>query len=242
MGSRQLFCGMATSLALMLIMAPSYSNALFVNLNGRVEECFHEYVRTKRTAYLKIGVLESSGAYDVRLKAYGPFSAYPEDEKVEKKFFDQIVATPYEEKSQNVEHSGFNFESEHRGGWYRFCLDNTHDSSMKTIEWYTAFDLSNKDDLGVEDRVDEQTRQAHMEGLKTTLDHLKTLLNLIRNEQDYYRVRVHRHVQTLDSSNYRVVYYTIVELIILGAIYGGQSFLLHKWFNDRGYLSKRQWA
>ncbi|TDH65090.1 uncharacterized protein CCR75_001546 [Bremia lactucae] len=195
-------------------MAPSYSNALFVNLNGRVEECFHEYVRTKRTAYLKIGVLESSGAYDVRLKAYGPFSAYPEDEKVEKKFFDQIVATPYEEKSQNVEHSGFNFESEHRGGWYRFCLDNTHDSSMKTIEWYTAFDLSNKDDLGVEDRVDEQTRQegerlinnalqlvtlAHMEGLKTTLDHLKTLLNLIRNEQDYYRVRVHRHVQSTDN-------------------------------------------
>ncbi|KAF1794106.1 hypothetical protein GQ600_4595 [Phytophthora cactorum] len=25
------------------------------------------------------------------------------------------------------------------------------------------------------------------------------------------------------------------ELVVLGAMYGGQSFLLHKWFSDRGY-------
>lgn len=217
-------------------------DAFILKLDGRVEECFHEYVRTKRTAYLKIGVLESSGAYDVRLKAFGPFSSYPDEENVDKNFFDQVVITPFDEVSQNVEHSGFNFESEHRGGWYRFCLDNSHDDKTKLVEWYTSFDLSNEDDLGEEDKLDDQTRQEHLEGVKTSLDRLKTLLDLIRNEQDYYRVRVHRHIQTLDSSSSRVILYTMITIIVLGAMYGGQSFLLHKWFNDRGYLSKRQWA
>ncbi|CEG35846.1 transmembrane emp24 domain-containing protein 2-like [Plasmopara halstedii] len=218
------------------------SDSFILQLDGHTEECFHEYVRTKRTAFLKIGVLESSGAYDVRLKAFGPFSSYPEEEFVTKNFFNQVVTTPYDEVSQNVEHSGFNFDSEHRGGWYRFCLDNSHDSKKKVVEWYTSFDLSNEDDLGEEDKMDEQTRQEHKEGVKTSLNRLNTLLDLIRNEQDYYRVRVHRHIQTLESSGSRVILYTMITIGVLGAMYCGQSYLLHKWFSDRGFLSKRQWA
>jgi hypothetical protein len=46
----------------------------------------------------------------------------------------------------------------------------------------------------------------------------------------------------LESSKSRIIYYTVVELVVLGAMYGGQSLLLHKWFSDRGFISKRQWA
>ena len=49
-------------------------------------------------------------------------------------------------------------------------------------------------------------------------------------------------VAALESSKSRIVYYTVVELVVLGAMYAAQSFLLHKWFQDRGYLSKREWA
>lgn len=49
-------------------------------------------------------------------------------------------------------------------------------------------------------------------------------------------------VIALESSKSRLIYYTMFELLVLGAMYGAQSFLLHKWFSDRGYLSKRQWA
>ncbi|GMF15875.1 unnamed protein product [Phytophthora fragariaefolia] len=135
------------------------SDAMIVKLDGRVEECFHEYVRTKRTAFMKIGVLESTGSYDVRLKAFGPFPSYPEEETVDKNFFDHVVVTQHDEINQNIEHSGFNFESEHRGGWYRFCLNNMHDGGLKTVEWYTSFDLSNEEDLGEEDKIEAQTRQ-----------------------------------------------------------------------------------
>ncbi|RLN60965.1 hypothetical protein BBJ28_00002655 [Nothophytophthora sp. Chile5] len=199
--------GCALAASLVVLTAPAPVGAMILKLDGSVEECFHEYVRTKRTAFMKIGVLDSTGSYDVRLKAFGPFPEYPEDEKVEKNFFDQLIVTPHDDNNQNIEHSGFNFESEHRGGWYRFCLDNTHDrKARKTVEFYTSFDLSNEEDLGEEDKLDEQARQA------------------------------------IESSKSRIMWYTAYELGVLGAMYGAQSFLLHKWFSDRGYLSKRQWA
>ncbi|RLN71138.1 hypothetical protein BBJ28_00000209 [Nothophytophthora sp. Chile5] len=192
-------CALAASLA--VLTAPAPADAMILKLDGNVEECFHEYVRTKRTAFMKIGVLDSTGSYDVRLKAFGPFPEYPEDEEVKMSFFDQLIVTPHDDNNQNIEHSGFNFESEHRGGWYRFCLDNSHDrKARKTVEFYTSFDLSNEEDLGEEDKLDEQARQEHMDGVKTSLDRLKTLLKLIRNEQDYYRAREHRHVQSKEAN------------------------------------------
>jgi len=155
----RLLRALVAGVAVLVAAAPAPSSAMIVRLDGRVEECFHEYVRTKRTAFMKIGVLDSTGAYDVRLRAYGPFPEYPEEEQAGTNFFDRLVETPHDEQSQNVEHSGFNFDSEHRGGWYRFCLDNFHDGKKKTVEWYTSFDLSNEEDLGEEDKLEQQTRQ-----------------------------------------------------------------------------------
>ncbi|CAH0477396.1 unnamed protein product [Peronospora belbahrii] len=232
---------LAVSCAVFMSM-PMVSNAIILRLDGLEEQCFHEYVRTKRTAFIRIGVLESFGTYSVRLKAFGPFPSYPVEVEVNQNFFDRLVTTVQDEKNQNIERSGFNFNSEHRGGWYRFCLDNSHDSNQKTVEWYTSYDLSNKEELGEEDELENQIRKEHLTGVKTSLDRLETLLKLIRNEQDYYRARVHRHVQTLYSSESRIMYYTVFELVVLGVMYGVQSFLLHKWFSDRDSLSKHRWV
>jgi hypothetical protein len=108
----------------------------------------------------------------------------------------------------------------------------------------------------------------HIEGVESSLERLKTLLDLIRHEQDYYRAREHRHRQSacgcpcvvhhdamavsnrvrcvasaaIDSNNARVMWYTVMEIVTLGVLYGFQSFILHKWFSDRGFLAKRQWV
>ena len=36
----------------------------------------------------------------------------------------------------------------------------------------------------------------HLEGVMTSLTRVQSLMKMIRNEQDYYRTRVHRHVQS----------------------------------------------
>ncbi|KAI9906703.1 hypothetical protein PsorP6_003065 [Peronosclerospora sorghi] len=221
----------------LVVLAPC-AQAFVFKLQGRKEECFHEYVRTKRTAYMKVGVLEAVDTYDVRLKAFGPFASYPEQERVDMNFFDHMVVTPRDEENQNVDYSGFNFLSEHRGGWYRFCLDNSHDPTTKTVEWYTSFDLSDEKDLGEEDRMDAQMRQAY--------DSCQSVAgstgDIIKLDSPRAGLLSSSH-SSPRSDESRIIYYTITEVAVLAAMYAAQSFLLQKWFSsDRGYLSKRQWA
>lgn len=151
----------ALSLALVLAaLAAAATQAFIVEMHAHAQECFYEYVRTKRTAYLKIGVLESQDQYDIRLKAFGPFSQPPTEEDTSMNFFDHLVVTQRDEVSNDVLRSGFNFESEHRGGYYKFCLDNTHSAyEGKIVEFYTSFDLSNENDIGVEDELEKYARE-----------------------------------------------------------------------------------
>ncbi|GLD91597.1 hypothetical protein PINS_up000130 [Pythium insidiosum] len=74
--------------------------AFVVEVPGRTQECYYEYVRTKRTAFLKIGVLESQDQYDIRLKAYGPFPDPPGDDDVQMNFFDQMITTQARRRDQ----------------------------------------------------------------------------------------------------------------------------------------------
>lgn len=234
--------GVLLAAALASIMA-LHASAFIVEVPGRTMECFYEYVRTKRTAFLKIGVLESQDLYDIRLMAYGPFASEPSEDDVSMNFFDQMITTERDEVSNDVVHNGFNFDSEHRGGWYKFCLDNKHSSyDGKIVEFYTKFDLTNEEETSYEDELEKQAKQQHIEGVTESLNRLRTLLDLIKNEQDYYKARERRHRLTQESNNSRIIWYTTFEIATLAIMYVGQSFLLHKWFSDRGYLQMRQWA
>jgi hypothetical protein len=82
----------------------------------------------------------------------------------------------------------------------------------------------------------------HLEGTLRSVNRLKELLDLIRSEQDYYKSRERRHRKTLESNQSRIVWYTALEIAMLGLMYGAQSFIMHKWFSDRGFLTKSQWA
>ncbi|KAJ0404716.1 hypothetical protein P43SY_006286 [Pythium insidiosum] len=230
-------------LSVLLICLCSRALAFVVEVPGRSQECYYEYVRTKRTAFLKIGVLESQDQYDIRLKAYGPFADPPSEDEVQMNFFDQMITTQRDEETNDVQHNGFNFESEHRGGWYMFCLDNRHSSySGKIVEFYTKFDLSNEEELGHEDELEAYAKQQHIEGVTESLSRIKTLLELVQNEQGYYKSRERRHRRTLESNKSRIMWYTTLEIVVLAVMYVGQAFLLHKWFSDRGFIQARQWA
>lgn len=162
MVARSLFSTSCVLLAVMIValVSTSHVDAFIVEMASHSQECYYEYVRTKRTAFLKIGVLESQDQYDIRLKAYGPFVKPPAEDDMSMGFFDQMVTTQRDQTSNDVQHNGFNFESEHRGGYYKFCLDNTHSAyEGKIVEFYTSFDLSNEEDLGHEDELEKYARQ-----------------------------------------------------------------------------------
>ncbi|OQR85413.1 hypothetical protein THRCLA_10703 [Thraustotheca clavata] len=226
------------------------ASALMVHVPARSHECFIEYVKTKRTAFLRIAVVESQDLYDIRLLAYGPFSTPPSETQVDMNFFDQLVTTtPPDEQSNDVQHNGFNFDTEHRGGWYKFCLGNEHSSyEGKKVDFVTNFGLTNEDEVGHEDKWEESIKQMHVETVKGSLEHLRELFDLIKYEQNYYLMRDKRHQATADSNQSRIFWYTMLQVLLVAIVYGVQIRLLNKWFSGSGGLlsanagSSRQWA
>ena len=149
----------------LLLVAPSCGYIVEVPPNA--ESCFIEYVKTKRTAFLRIAVIEAGSggdaAMDIRLKAYGPFEESPSEEQKKQEFFNQLVTTKVNEENDGVVHDGFNYDSEHRGGWYKYCLDNLHSSwQAKTVDFSTSYGLTSENELGHEDVQEEEAKQGNV--------------------------------------------------------------------------------
>ncbi|EQC36242.1 hypothetical protein SDRG_06349 [Saprolegnia diclina VS20] len=231
-----------------LFLAMSMVSSLMVVVPGRSKECFIEYVKTKRTAFLRIAVVESQELYDIRLTAYGPFAMPPTEEQTDMNFFNSLVTTtPPNENSNDVQHNGFNFDTEHRGGWYKFCLGNEHSSyEGKKVDFSTNFGLTKEDELGHEDEWEAATKQMHVETVKGSLEHLRELFDLIKYEQNYYLMRDKRHHKTAESNQSRIFWYTSIQVLLVAVVYGVQIRLLNQWFSGSGGLlsttSSRQWA
>jgi hypothetical protein len=156
----RVLCVWLAVLTLTLSWGGTPVRAFIVTLDAKQEDCYVEYVRQKRTAFMRVGVLSSADKYDVRLRAFGPFREAPVLGDMRKNFFDQMITTERDESNQNLQHNGFNFKSEHRGGWYKFCVDNFHSSKNgKVVEFYTSFDMTDENDFANEDMLEAATRQ-----------------------------------------------------------------------------------
>ncbi|RHY29778.1 hypothetical protein DYB32_004856 [Aphanomyces invadans] len=227
------------------------STALVVTVPGGQRECFIEHIKTKRTAYLELAVLESNDLYDIRLTAFGPFTTAPSMTQTDMQFFDSLVTTAsLDEKSKNVQRNGFNFDTEHRGGWYKFCLGNEHSSKPgKKVDFSVRFGLTKEDDIGDEDVVEASTKEMHIETVKASLAHLHDMFSSIQSEQTYYLQRDKRHSKTAESNQSLVFWWTLVQVLLVAIVYGLQSHLMTKWFSGSGLLtssgtsgSRRGWA
>lgn len=137
------------------------AQSLMIEIDKHAQKCFFEYVRQKRTAYLTVGVVKSDDKADIRLKAYGPFTEEPSADEERNLFFDHMVVTPENQNDNNLQQSGFNYDSEHRGGWYKYCLDNSHSGyNGKVVDFKTEYSLTNVDDFGEEDEWEKVVRRS----------------------------------------------------------------------------------
>ncbi|CAK4081223.1 unnamed protein product [Aphanomyces euteiches] len=232
----------------LLVVWLSVSLALIVTIPGGKRECFIEHIKTKRTAYLEIAVLETNDKYDIRLIAYGPYQASPSATQTDLQFFDSLVTTaPANEQSNDVQRNGFNFDTEHRGGWYKFCLSNEHSSfDGKKVDFSTRYGLTNENDLGNEDLEEASTKEMHIATVKASLEHLSEMFNSIQSEQSYYIMRDKRHSKTAENNQSLVFWWTVVQVLLVALVYGLQSRLMNNWFSGSSLLSStsgsgRQW-
>lgn len=151
------------ALGLLLLGKLHIAQTLMIEIGKHTQKCFYEYVRQKRTAYLTVGVVKSDDKVDIRLKAYGPFSEEPSADEERNLFFNHMVITPENQNDENLQHNGFNYDSEHRGGWYKYCLDNSHSGyNGKLVNFRTEYSLTKAYDFGEEDEWEKIARKSEL--------------------------------------------------------------------------------
>ncbi|CAK4081222.1 unnamed protein product [Aphanomyces euteiches] len=239
------------ALKLIVTLATIHAVAAFtMKIPATKKYCFNEEVKTKRTAQLRVAVIDSfdPNDYGIRLTAYGPFVTSPSEKQTDMKFFDTVVSTPPKVTVKGVvkpaKDKSFSFNSEHRGGWYKFCLENEHTTYQKHVLFHASYGLTTDGEWGSEDEAEAETKQMHMEVVGNTLNYLGSLFDQIKFEQLYLAERNERHFKTLDSNSSGMFYWTLLQVLLVAAVYGAQSYFLRQWFSSNGLIgtADRRWA
>ena len=111
-------------------------------------------------------------------------------------------------------------------GVHKFCFSNKMSTvTMKTVSFYVQVGDPAESSKG--HQVDELERSVVqiMEGLQE-----------VKNEQSYLKSRERIHRDTLESTNLRVVLWSVTEIVALIALAAGQLFYLRRCFEKRRYV------
>ena len=130
-------------------------------------------------------------------------------------------------------YSGLQFESSSytfsttKAGTYQICWNN---EMARWTAKVVQFDIQvgeqkqTKDDLLTKDTLTPMDQ---------SVERLTSALDQIQKDQQYLRVREQAHRDTAESTNARVLWYSVVESVILISISLGQVYYLRKFFETK---------
>lgn len=107
-------------------------------------------------------------------------------------------------------------------GSYKFCLSNTYGTDSKKVEFF----FSEYDEFeGQHDEEDPDDILA-----LNSVQEISRSLDKTRKLMDYLRAREWRNLYTVESTQSRLVWYSITIVIIMATISLGQSFIIQFFF------------
>jgi len=181
---------LSLSFFLFLLFCPIVINGLNIYVKPNDEECFYEYLSIGEKMLASYTV-QTGGNLDIDVKVYGP-----------------DLGIVYEiERSRE---GNFQFKAILVGS-HKFCFINTMSLvSGKTISFnsYTGHSLLSLDAAKTE----------HLTPLEQAIISTSENLNNLHDTQIYLKYRDNRHAETVESTNSRVVWWSLLELTGLVAI------------------------
>ncbi|XP_057957174.1 transmembrane emp24 domain-containing protein p24beta3 [Malania oleifera] len=115
----------------------------------------------------------------------------------------------------------FNFKAP-RSGMYKFCFHNPY-STPETVSFYIHVGhIPNEHDLA---------KDEHLDPINVKIAELREALESVTAEQKYLKARDTRHRHTNESTQKRVLFYTIAEYILLAAASGLQVVYIRRLFS-----------
>lgn len=177
--------------------------ALSVRIGAHRDECFFEDVSSANTKVFFHFAVTNGGALDIDASIYGPDA--------------QLIWSCEKEIEGRVL-----FKAKIPGP-HKFCFGNKMSSvTTKTV----AFAIHS----GERAEVDSRTTS---DPLQRSLSHIADGLTEIKNEQTYLRARERIHRETAESTNTRVLTWSLLEMVLIVGLSGAQIMYLVSRFEKR---------
>jgi len=170
------------------------------------EECFYEEAYAGLPVVFMFQVIEG-GHLDIDIQIRGP---------------DGRIVYVQERQSEGK----YNFQA-HTNGRFSFCFGNR--MSSVTDKAVSALIQVSKPDKKP-DSAAGVAKDENITPLETSIQQLSEGINAIVNEQSYMKMRERAHRNTSESTNARVVWWSIFEIVILLAMSLWQIYYLRRFF------------
>ena len=179
------------------------NNAIAVRILAHKDECFLEEVHSAGTKVYMHFLVTSGGALDIDAAIYGPDS--------------QLIWAAEKEKEGRV------LFKAHLPGTHKFCFSNKMSTvTVKTV----AFNIQAGDPA-------ESTKDHVVDPIERSVIHITEGLNEIKSEQNYLTTRERVHRETVESTNTRVMLWSLIEVGLVLAMSVGQVMYLKRSFEKR---------
>jgi len=193
--------------SIFLLLTSSSSSlvqAITVKIDAKAEQCFFESV-SKENVKVQVQFQVASGGFlDIDFKMYGPKNdlVHQIDRETEGKFTLTAVDA----------------------GDYKLCFSNAMSTLTPKVVSFTVH---------VGDVMDPHlTKIDHSDPIVKSIMRLTEGLSEIQNEQKYLRMREHNHRDLAEETNDKILYWSIVEAIVLVIMSVVQVFVLKRFFRE----------
>jgi len=203
---------------LSIVYSLEYAHALTLQVEPKMEECFHEDIPANSDVELTFTVIRG-GLLDIRTKIEGPDGVIYEDLI----FFNHEAADGKQDHTQAWRVN--------KASSYKFCFDNKMSRfTAKVVDfeiYYHSTDGAIRGDKNEPASHDDvKTIEESVKRMGQSFDHVEKELNYLRNRES-------RHRETAESTNSRIFWYSLLEAVLLLTVSFSQAFYLKRAFDGR---------
>jgi len=196
------------------------SQSIMLQVEPKTEECFYVDV-TKPDSYTVIFTVTRGGKLDIYLSIVGPNDALIHKELY---FFDE---------SREDFLGQYTVDAANRGT-YSICFDNTMSRYTAKVVSFTV--TSNNEVVSDTESLSSRAnpaRKGDLDPIEWGLSRVNNGLLNVEKEQSHYRIREAAHRELAERTSSRVLFFTVMESVVLFVFSGVQIWLLRRWFNRR---------
>ncbi|CUM62655.1 uncharacterized protein PRCAT00000209001 [Priceomyces carsonii] len=183
----------------LLVFSQSISaSALTFTLGAQEKSCFYIFTERPKTPISYYFAVQSGGSFDVDYTIINPRGEYIESGEKERQ-------------------GDFVFTAEIPGE-YEFCFANGMSTfAEKVVDFEVKFE-NEEDEKGFKAKMPEQPNVRpieHVENMQATVDEIDQQLNNLLRTLQYYKTRNNRNQATVKSTESRIYYFSIFEVLLM---------------------------